>query len=70
MQSKLEHSNPYPGILPDTALAEEGFEERRHPWYKWTALILFIVAGVLDIPRLLWKLAEGGRLNALQQDMG
>jgi hypothetical protein len=68
--TKYQFSNPYPGILPNAALTEEGYEERRHPWYKWTALMLFGLAGVFYLPRLLWKTAEGGRLNALRQDMG
>ena len=68
--NKYMHSNPYPGILPGAALTEEGFEEHRHPWYKWTALILLMVAGAFYVPRLLWKIAEGVRLNALRQDMG
>jgi len=63
-------ANPYPGILPEAALTHEGYEERRHPWYKWTTYILFGLAGVFYIPRLLWKIAEGGRLNAMRQDMG
>lgn len=69
-KDKFKEAHPYPGILPNAALHEEGYEERRHPWYKWTALILLIVAGAFYLPRLLWKIAEGGRLNALRQDLG
>ena len=69
-RTKFLDANPYPGILPNAALSEPGYEERRHPWYKWTALMLFGLAGAFYIPRLLWKIAEGGRLNALRQDMG
>ena len=69
-KNKYQYSNPYPGILPKAALTEPGYEERRHPWYKWTALMLFGLAGAFYVPRLLWKIAEGGRLNALRQDMG
>jgi hypothetical protein len=69
-KEKYMYSNPYPGILPYAVLQEEGYEERTHPWYKWTGLMLFGIAGAFYVPRLLWKIAEGGRLNALRQDMG
>ena len=69
-KNKWGYANPYPGILPNAVLFEAGYEERRHPWYKWTALMLFILAGAFYLPHLLWKIAEGGRLNALRQDMG
>lgn len=64
------YANPYPGIFPDAALASDSYKQKKHPWYKWTAVILFIMAGAFYLPHLLWKLAEGGRLNALRQDMG
>lgn len=61
---------PYRGILPSTALKDGKYEERRHPWYKWTAPILMFGAMIFYFPRLTWKYFEGGRLNALRQDMG
>jgi len=67
--NKYKHLILYPGLLP-TGASSEGVEELRHPWYKWTALILFLLAGAFYIPHWLWKVAEGGRLNALRQDMG
>jgi len=68
-ENKFGRWRLYPGILP-TGDWSKGVEEQRHPWYKWTALLLFLLAGAFYIPHWLWKVAEGGRLNALRQDLG
>jgi len=61
---------PYPGIVPITNVEGTGYEEKYHPLYKFTAMILFLGAVLFYFPHWIWKIAEGGRLNALRQEMG
>lgn len=56
---------PHPGISHSTN--EKEF--RYHRYYQWVCFVLFFQATLFYIPRWLWKMWEGGRIQALMMDL-
>ena len=56
---------PHPGIDQVT----DSREFRYHSYYQWVCFVLFVQATLFYAPRWLWKLWEGGKLQALVMDL-
>lgn len=56
---------PAPGV----DFSSDPSEFRYHKYYQWVAFVLFIQSALFYTPRWLWKLWEGGKIQALVMDM-
>lgn len=56
---------PHPGVDNNT----DPNEHRYHRYYQWVCFILFFQATLFYIPRWLWKMWEGGRIQSLMMDL-
>lgn len=57
---------PYPGVDFDTTNPSES---RYHRYYQWVSFVLFFQSTLFYIPRWLWKMWEGGKIQALMMDL-
>ncbi|XP_013780373.1 innexin shaking-B-like [Limulus polyphemus] len=57
---------PYPGV---GSINESTDELKYHKYYQWVCFMLFFQAALFYIPRGLWKLWEGGKIQALMMDL-
>ena len=58
---EIAKDNPHPGIAP----LEPGEKVVYHKYYQWVVFVLFIQAGMFQLPRIVWKHAEGGLMKNL-----
>jgi len=65
---KQGEDHAYPGAAHHVT-GGDGKDPIYHKYYQWVCFVLFFQAGLFHVPHLLWKAAEGGRLNMLVQDM-
>lgn len=56
---------PYPGV--DWEADQNEF--RYHRYYQWVGFVLFFQSTLFYIPRWLWKMWEGGKIQALMMDL-
>ncbi|KAI1289666.1 Innexin shaking-B [Halotydeus destructor] len=56
---------PHPGIDNTHDVTEYKY----HRYYQWVCFVLFFQATLFYIPRWLWKMWEGGRIQALMMDL-
>lgn len=56
---------PYPGV--DWESNQNEF--RYHRYYQWVGFVLFFQSTLFYIPRWLWKMWEGGKIQALMMDL-
>ncbi|KAH9402133.1 hypothetical protein TYRP_016707 [Tyrophagus putrescentiae] len=56
---------PYPGVDFDANPSES----RYHRYYQWVSFVLFFQSTLFYIPRWLWKMWEGGKIQALMMDL-
>jgi hypothetical protein len=46
------------------------FEENKsHDYHRWICVVLFMQAAAIYLPSLVWKVAEGGKVKLLIQDL-
>ncbi|XP_021000020.1 innexin shaking-B [Parasteatoda tepidariorum] len=64
-QKKVGTDIPHPGI--DSTPDESKF--RYHKYYQWVCFMLFFQATLFYIPRWLWRMWEGGKIQALMMDL-
>ncbi|XP_022235543.1 innexin shaking-B-like [Limulus polyphemus] len=61
---------PYPGVdagyLPSDLSSQE---LKYHKYYQWVCFMLFFQAALFYFPKWLWKLWEGGKIQALMMDL-
>jgi len=57
--AELGREVPHPGVAPIDG------EVKYHKYYQWVCFTLFFQAILFYIPRYLWKVWEGGKLNML-----
>lgn len=62
---KVGKETPHPGI--DSTQDEKLF--RYHKYYQWVCFMLFFQATLFYIPRWLWRMWEGGKIQALMMDL-
>lgn len=56
---------PYPGV----DFEANPMEFRYHRYYQWVSFVLFFQSTLFYIPRWLWKMWEGGKIQALMMDL-
>jgi hypothetical protein len=56
---------PHPGV--DMELNPKEF--KYHKYYQWVCFVLFFQSTLFYIPRWLWKMWEGGKIQALMMDL-
>ncbi|KPM07189.1 innexin shaking-B-like protein [Sarcoptes scabiei] len=56
---------PYPGVDWES----DQNEFRYHRYYQWVGFVLFFQSTLFYIPRWLWKMWEGGKIQALMMDL-
>lgn len=56
---------PHPGI--DST--QDASQFRYHRYYQWVCFTLFFQAALFYIPRWLWRMWEGGKIQALMMDL-
>ena len=56
---------PYPGVDFEANQSEY----RYHRYYQWVSFVLFFQSTLFYIPRWLWKMWEGGKIQALMMDL-
>jgi len=60
-----ENPEAHPGVGND----KDEDERRYHKYYQWVCFTLFFQALLFYIPRYIWKLCEGGKLQMLVQGL-
>ncbi|XP_022251566.1 innexin shaking-B-like, partial [Limulus polyphemus] len=67
---KVGKEIPYPGVdigyFPDDSHTPKF---KYHKYYQWVCFMLFFQAALFYFPKWLWKLWEGGRIQALVMDL-
>ncbi|MPC34220.1 Innexin inx2 [Portunus trituberculatus] len=57
---------PHPGISnPNLHGQDNEHETRHHKYYQWVTLFLYLQAIMFYVPRYLWKIWEGGKVEML-----
>ena len=56
---------PHPGV----DFESNPSEFRYHKYYQWVCFVLFFQSTLFYIPRWLWKMWEGGKIQALMMDL-
>lgn len=56
---------PYPGV----DFEADPKEFRYHRYYQWVSFVLFFQSTLFYIPRWLWKMWEGGKIQTLMMDL-
>lgn len=58
-------------LAPGTGSHIEGEdEEMHHIYYQWVSFILLLQALLFYLPKALWQIWEGGRIENLTSDLG
>lgn len=57
-------------ISEGVGVSSHGDEKYYHTYYQWVYVILIIQAMMIYIPRFLWNIFEGGRIQSLTNEMG
>ncbi|OQR74272.1 innexin shaking-B-like, partial [Tropilaelaps mercedesae] len=60
----------YPGVGSRSLSADSSPSDHKyHKYYQWVCFMLFFQATLFYIPRWLWKLWEGGKIQTLMMDL-
>lgn len=56
-------------VAPGVDMESNQKEFRYHKYYQWVCFVLFFQSTLFYIPRWLWKMWEGGKIQALMMDL-
>ena len=56
-------------VAPGVDFESDVKEFRYHKYYQWVCFVLFLQSTLFYIPRWLWKMWEGGKIQALMMDL-